>query len=405
MSARPPTVEAHVERPGPAEFRDPAIVKELKRASVWFGLALLIAGVIVLAQPLLLIMGGIIFAVFLDGGARLLGRVLPIGRGFRLALTLVIGFGFVGWVFYYAGTTIAAQFEALRIVVTAQFERLMEFASSLGLIPKGPPTELGSQLLGSVGRLTSAVGSALGAITSVVLMLVIGIFLAIEPRIYDRGIAWMLPLRHRERFYRIADHVAFTLRRLLAGRLLGMVFEGVFTWFMLAHVSQMIGIGPIPMAALLGLITGILAFIPNIGAIVSGVLMVAVGFSAGVNEGLFAIFVYFFVQNVDGYLVIPYIARKTVDLAPAIVLAMQLLMGALFGILGVLFADPILAALKVTLMDLSKENAADAEEGAQMVAAEKPPKAKGSEPAPAAAQAAAPAAAGRRRAPRARRPS
>ena len=405
MSAGPPTVEAHVERPGPAEFRDPAIVKELKRASVWFGLALLIAGVIVLAQPLLLIMGGIIFAVFLDGGARLLGRVLPIGRGSRLALTLVIGFGFVGWVFYYAGTTIAAQFEALRIVVTAQFERLMEFASSLGLIPKGPPTELGSQLLGSVGRLTSAVGSALGAITSVVLMLVIGIFLAIEPRIYDRGIAWMLPLRHRERFYRIADHVAFTLRRLLAGRLLGMVFEGVFTWFMLAHVSQMIGIGPIPMAALLGLITGILAFIPNIGAIVSGVLMVAVGFSAGVNEGLFAIFVYFFVQNVDGYLVIPYIARKTVDLAPAIVLAMQLLMGALFGILGVLFADPILAALKVTLMDLSKENAADAGEGAQTVAAEKPPKAKGSEPVPAAAQAAAPAAAGRRRAPRARRSS
>ena len=394
MGAGPPTVEPHVERPGPAEFRDPAVVKELKRASVWFGLALLIAGVIVLAQPLLLIMGGIIFAVFLDGGARLLGRVLPIGRGFRLALTLILGFGFVGWVFYYAGTTIAAQFEALRIVVTAQFERLMEFAASLGLIPKGPPTNLGTQLLGSVGRLTSAVGSALGAITSVILMIVIGIFLAIEPRIYDRGIAWMLPLRHRESFYRIADHVAFTLRRHLAGRLLGMVFEGIFTWFMLAYVSQLVGVQPIPMAALLGLITGMLAFIPNIGAIVSGVLMVAVGFSTGTNEGFFAIFVYFFVQNVDGYLVIPYIARRTVDLAPAIVLAMQLLMGALFGILGVLFADPILAALKITLMDLSKQNAADAGEGAQLVAAEAPTKTKGSEPTPA----------GRRRGPR-RRPT
>jgi predicted PurR-regulated permease PerM len=398
MGSGPPTVEPHVERPGPAEFRDPAVVKELKRAAVWFGLALLIAGVIVLAQPLLLIMGGIIFAVFLDGGARLLGRVLPIGRGFRLALTLILGFGFVGWVFYYAGTTIAAQFEALRIVVTAQFERLMEFAASLGLIPKGPPTNLGTQLLGSVGRLTSAVGSALGAITSVILMIVIGIFLAIEPRIYDRGIAWMLPLRHRERFYRIADHVAYTLRRLLAGRLLGMVFEGVFTWFMLAYVSQLVGVQPIPMAALLGLITGMLAFIPNIGAIVSGVLMVAVGFSTGPSEGFFAIFVYFFVQNVDGYLVIPYIARRTVDLAPAIVLAMQLLMGALFGILGVLFADPILAALKVTLMDISKDNADKAGEGAQLLAAAEPPETKGSAPVPAAA----PAAAGRRRGPRRR---
>ena len=365
--AEPATIEPHVERPGPAEFRDPAVVRELKRAAVWFGLALLIAGVIVLAQPLLLIIGGVIFAVFLDGGARVLGRFLPIPRGLRLLLALFLGFGFVGWVCWFAGTTIAAQFEALRMVVTAQFDRLMEFAASVGLIPKGPPANLGSQLLGSVGRLTSAVGSALGAITSVILMLVIGIFLAIEPRIYDRGIAWMLPLRHRDRFYRIANHVGFTIRRLLFGRLLGMIFEGVFTWFMLAYVSQLVGLHPIPMAALLGLITGMLAFIPNVGAIVSGVIMVAVGFSAGSSEGLFAIFVYFFVQNVDGYLVIPYIARRTVDVAPAIVLAMQLIMGALFGILGVLFADPILAALKVSLMDLSRDHAAEAGEGPDVV--------------------------------------
>jgi predicted PurR-regulated permease PerM len=409
--AEPATIEPHVERPGPAEFRDPAVVRELKRAAVWFGLALLIAGVIVLAQPLLLIVGGMIFAVFLDGGARVLGRILPIPRGLRLLLTLFLGFGFVGWVFWFAGTTIAAQFEALRIVVTAQFDRLMEFAASLGLIPKGPPSNLGSQLLGSVGRLTSAVGSALGAITSVILMLVIGIFLAIEPRIYDRGIAWMLPLRHRERFYRIAEHVGFTIRRLLFGRLLGMVFEGVFTFVMLAYVGTIVGwifgieIDPIPMAALLGLITGMLAFIPNIGAITSGIIMVAVGFSVGPNEGLWAIFVYFFVQNVDGYLVIPYIARRTVDVAPAIVLAMQLIMGALFGILGVLFADPILAALKVTLMDLSRDHAAEAGEGPEVVDPA-PVKAVGSTAAPARKAAAArkKAPAVRRKAPRQRRP-
>jgi predicted PurR-regulated permease PerM len=186
---------------------------------------------------------------------------------------------------------------------------------------------------------------------------VIGIFLAAEPRIYDRGIAWMLPVRHRAGFYRIAAHVGYTLRRLLFGRLVGMIFEGVFTWFMLAYVSRIFGLGPIPMAALLGLVTGVLAFIPNIGAITSGVLMVAVGFSAGPHQGLYAIFVYFFVQNIDGYLVVPYIARRTVDLAPAIVLGMQLLMGTLFGILGVLFADTILATLKVVLVDLSRQQA------------------------------------------------
>jgi predicted PurR-regulated permease PerM len=348
--AKPPTVEPHVERPGPAEFRDPFVRREMQKAAVWFGMALAIAGVIVLGQPLLLIVGGAIFAVLLDGGVRLLGRYLPIARGWRLGLVLLLGFGFIGWVVWFAGTTISAQFEALRHVVTAQFDRLVAFTESLGVMPKGQSPDIGSQLLGGVGRLTSAVGSVIGGVASVIAMVVIGIFLASEPRLYDRGIAWMLPLRARSGFYRIAEHAGFTLRRLLFGRLIGMTFEGLVTWSLLA-------IGGIPMAGLLGLLTGVLAFIPNIGAITSGVLMIAVGFSTGANHGLWAIMVYFFVHNFEGYVVLPYVARRTVDLAPAVLLAMQLLMGALFGILGVLFADPILATLKVVLVDLSHRQA------------------------------------------------
>ena len=354
------TTEPHVERPGPAEFRDPIVRREMQRAAVWFGMALAIVGVIVLSQPLLLIVGGAIFAVFLDGGVRLIGKVLPIPRGWRLLITVVLGFSFIGWVFWFAGTTIAAQAEALRTVVTAQFNRLAAFAASIGLMPKAQISDFSSQLLGGVGRLTSAVGTVVGAVASLIAMIVIGIFLASEPRLYDRGVAWMLPLRYRSGFYRIAAHAGFTLRRLLFGRLIAMVFEGVFTWFMLS-------LGHIPMAGLLGLLTGVLAFIPNIGAITSGVLMVAVGFSASNSQGLWCILVYFLVHNIDGYVVVPYVARRTVDLAPAVLLAMQLLMGALFGILGILFADPILASLKVVLVDLSHQHAREEEEGPEVV--------------------------------------
>ena len=360
MAQRPATTEPHVERPGPAEFRDPLVRREMQKAAVWFGMALAIIGVVVLGQPILLIVGGAIFAVFLDGGVRLLGRYLPVPRGWRLLIVLVLGFGFIGWVLWFAGTTIAAQFEALRAVVTAQFDRLLAFGASLGLMPQGHPADLGSQLLGGVAHLTSAVGSVIGAVASIVAMIVIGIFLASEPRLYDRGIAWMLPLRSRAGFYRIAAHVGFTLRRLLFGRLIAMVFEGVFTWFMLA-------VGGVPMAGLLGLVTGVLAFIPNIGAITSGILMIAVGFSAGYGHGIWCIIVYFLVHNIDAYLVVPYVARRTVDLAPAVLLAMQLLMAALFGILGVLFADPILATLKVVLVDLSKQHQAEEGEGPDVV--------------------------------------
>src|SRR3546814_18750726 len=76
----------HVEQPGPTEIHDPLIRQELKRASVWLGLALAIIGIAFLSQPLLLIVGGLVFASMLDGGTRPLGRVLPLGSGGRLAL-------------------------------------------------------------------------------------------------------------------------------------------------------------------------------------------------------------------------------------------------------------------------------------------------------------------------------
>lgn len=339
--------KTHVEQPGPAEFHDPLIRREFQRAWVWIGSLLLVAAVILLSQPLLLIVGGLVFAVLLDGGTRLLGRYLPLPRGVRLAIVTLAGFGFLGWVLWYAGTTFAAQFEALRLTVEAQVMRLYAWAAGHGLVPEGSSDTVVQQLLGSLGRVTSVVGSAIGAFTSAFLILIIGIFFAVEPKVYDRGVAWMLPMRHRGDYYAILSAVGFTLRRLLFGRLVGMVVEGLFTFAMLWA-------GGVPMAALLGLLTGILAFIPNLGAITSGVLMVAVGFSAGPDQGLWAIFTYFAVQNIDGYLILPYIARKTVDLAPAVVLAAQLIFGALFGFLGLLLADTIMAALKVTLEQLAE---------------------------------------------------
>ena len=345
--AKDPESPRPSENPGPADLSSRSVREEARKAAVWLGMALAIATLITLAQPILLIIGGMVFAVILDGGTRLLGRALPIGRGWRLAIVTLAGFGFIGWTFYFAGTTLAEQAGTLRVVVSEQLARLMAYLEAVGLMPDGGLPSIGNQLLGGVGRLASAVNTAVGIVSSIILVLVIGIFIAIEPRLYDRGLAWMLPLERRSSFYDISDHVGFMLRRLMAGRLLGMLVEGIGTWLMLMW-------GGVPMAALLGLLTGVLAFIPNIGAIVSGLLMVAVGFSAGTDAGLWAIFTYLLVQTVDGYLIVPYVARRTVDLAPALVLAAQLIFGALFGFMGLLLADPIVAAVKTTLEDLSK---------------------------------------------------
>ncbi|HEV2078886.1 MAG TPA: AI-2E family transporter [Allosphingosinicella sp.] len=341
--------DLHIEERGPTEMRDPLIRHELKRASVWIGLALLIVGIAVLAQPILLIIGGLVFASMLDGGTRLLGRVLPIGRGWRLLIVTLAFVAFLAGTVWLTGTQIAQQAETFQAVMTKQLNRGLEWVGSFGVVPAD--LEIGQilqQLTGSLGRLTYAVTSVLGALTSLVMIMVIGLFIAAEPRLYERGVAWMFPIRMREPFYRTADRMAFTLRRLMAGRLIGMAVEGIGTWILLWA-------GGVPMAALLGLLTGILAFLPNIGAIISGVLIIVVGFSVSFETGLWAIAVYAIVQIVDGYLIVPYVARKTVDLAPAMVLGAQLLFGALFGILGLALADPIVALAKAGLQQKSIE--------------------------------------------------
>ncbi|MBX3565764.1 MAG: AI-2E family transporter [Sphingomonas sp.] len=332
-----------VQEPGPNEMRDPLVRAELKRASVWFGLAIAVALVVLLIQPLLIIFGGLVFASMLDGGARLLGRILPIPRTLRIVITILLAIAFVAGVFYLTGVQIAQQAEQLRTTLEVQANRVAAWASEMGLMPgRSDLTGLVQQAIGSVGRLTSAVGSVIGAATSMLMIAILGLFLALEPRTYERGLQWMVPIEHRDEFAITLARMATTMRRLLAGRLFGMLFEGVITWLALWAAG-------VPMALLLGIITGVLAFIPNIGAFISGVLMIAVGFSAGPETGVWAIIVYFAVQNFDGYVVLPLVARHTVDMPPALTIASQILASALFGVLGLALADPMVAMIKVAL--------------------------------------------------------
>ncbi|SDC01295.1 Predicted PurR-regulated permease PerM [Sphingomonas sp. YR710] len=337
-----------MEQPGPSDSRSETTSYELHRAAVWLGLAVAIALLWMLVQPLLLIVGGLVFASMLDGGTRLLGRILPIARGWRLMMVCLAVVAFFAWTFYFAGSQIAGQAEALRTVVAAQLSKLFDWAHAMGLIPKsGGGQAIANEIMGSFDRLTSWVGSALGAVSSLAMIIVLGVFISAEPRLYERGIAWLLPLEKRAGFYRTTDRMGFTLRRLMAGRLLGMAVEGV-------GVGVALSIVGVPMAALLGVLTGILAFLPNIGSIISGVLIILVGFSAGFETGIWAVAIYVAVQMIDGYLIVPAVARRSVDLPPALILGTQLLLGSLLGIMGLALADPIVAMIKVFLEERSK---------------------------------------------------
>ncbi|MCU6454597.1 AI-2E family transporter [Sphingomonas sp. A2-49] len=358
MSAAP-SAPATVQEASPNELRDPFIRQELKRATVWLGLACTIALAVILVQPLLIIFAGLVFAALLDGGVRLLGRVLPIGRGWRLLIVVLLTIAFLFGTFYLTGVQVSAQFTQLRSTLESQANRLAGWLSSQGLMPGASDVSgIARQALSSVGRITSWVGTAFGALTTMFMIIVIGLFVAIDPGTYGRGLEWMVPRRNRAEFAVVLDRMGKTLRRLLAGRLLGMLAEGVLTGIALT-------IGGVPMAMILGILTGLFAFIPNIGAFISGALMIAVGFSAGTDVGYWAIGTYVIVQGFDGYVLLPIVAKKTVDLPPALTLGAQIMASALFGILGLALADPMTAMVKTALeRSAEREGETDDADGA-----------------------------------------
>src|SRR6187399_525982 len=276
-------------RSSPTVIANPALRFEAKRALVWVMVVGLTILAIYISEALLVIFGAMVFAAMLDGGARLLGRVLKIGRGWRIGIVILLAVLFFVWLGQFAGSQISREAAQLPEIVTLQSARLLAWLDDQGFeIDPRDVQGLAGQLISGVGIVTRAIGGVLGAVSTLFLVAVIGIYVAFEPRLYERGVAWMLPREQREDFHVTASRMGATMRRLMAGRLVGMVFEGVFTWFMLWVYG-------VPMAALLGILTGLLAFIPNLGALIAGALMVLVGFSGGTDMGLYTVIVYFVV--------------------------------------------------------------------------------------------------------------
>jgi predicted PurR-regulated permease PerM len=334
--------------PSPVEVHDPLIRDTLKQAFVWLGLASALFLAWHLAGALLLIVGGLVFAAFLDLVARWVGRLWNGPRGVRLAVVVLVFLGLLIGFLGLAGYQLADQAGELSRTLDAQIRRVSLLLEKYGIATisgnerGGPLAGLASQVIGSFGKLTQALGTAAGAIGSFILIMVLGIYIAAEPRLYERGVEWLAPIRARRDVRVLGDELAETLRRWTLGRLIAMLFEGIFT-------TTALLIAGVPLAPLLGLIAGILAFIPNIGAFISGALIVLVGFSVGTETGLAALAVYLVLQFVEGNFITPFVERRVVDIAPAVTLGAQLLFGALFGLLGVALAVPIVAMLKVGL--------------------------------------------------------
>lgn len=177
---------------------------------------------------------------------------------------------------------------------------------------------------------------AFGALGSFVIMLFIGLYVAIDPGCYRRGLVHVLAPSARLRGEEVLAKAASTLRNWLVAQLMAMTVVGVLTWLGLWAIG-------VPLAPILGLIAALFAFIPNIGPVIAAVPALLLAIPEGATTALLVVGVYLAVQAFESYLITPLILQERVSLPPALVISVQLLLGVLFGILGLALATPLTA--------------------------------------------------------------
>ncbi len=175
---------------------------------------------------------------------------------------------------------------------------------------------------------------------TLVLLLVLSLFLAGERDRLHSGLRRLLPDDAQPVFDECWRRVGGTLRRWTLGILVAMVSMGVFT-------AVGLYIAGIELPLLLGFLTFLGTFVPYAGAIASAVPGLAIALAQSPRHFLSALVVYGLVHVVEGYLVEPLIMHRAVKLQPALLLFWQALMGAVFGVVGVIAATPLLATAQV----------------------------------------------------------
>jgi predicted PurR-regulated permease PerM len=174
---------------------------------------------------------------------------------------------------------------------------------------------------------------------------ILAVYLAIEPELYVEGLARMLPPRRRARGREVIQAVAHALRWWLVGRVVSMLAVGVLTALALA-------IAGIPAALALGVLAGMLSFVPYIGPIASVVPALLATIPGWPWQPLWVLVIYSGVQFLEGNFITPLVQKRAVAMPPVVLLTAQIAFGLLFGLMGVFLATPLAVAAMVLVQTL-----------------------------------------------------
>lgn len=296
---------------------------------------------------LLLIFAAALLAIFLRGLADILRKWIPIGEGWLVMLVAGLLVLVIAGAVALLAPSVAEQVRVLRVEVPKSAQSagqyLLQFSWGRTLMDQLPSADEvmtkidAASVMSRVGGFFS---STLGALGNVLITILLAIYLASEPRFYSEGMTKFFPTDRRKRVSEVLDAIYETLRWWLIGKVASMLFIGILTWIGLSIIG-------VPLALTLGLIAGLLSFIPNFGPILSAIPAILLAFIDSPISALYVLGLYGGVQVVESNVVTPIIERETVELAPALTIIFQLALGAMIGGLGLVLATPLLAVVVV----------------------------------------------------------
>jgi len=281
-------------------------------------------------------------------------RGLPRTWGVLAVLAAIVGvFWLLGLALVPAVEAQSRQFaEAFPTLLDEAFalaDRLKSFfglGTQVGLDPESL-SRVGRQALsGSTVSTAAGVGlTAANVISLGVVVFIATIYLVIRPEPWVNGFVSLFPAGWRQRTREVLQVLYQTVQRWFLGQLAAMTFIAVF-W---AISLSLIGV---PFALLIGIFSGMISFIPYLGALISIVIPVLLALISDPFTVIWVILAFVIIQQIEGNILQPIVMSRAVDLHPALVVFAILVMGTLFGLIGVFLAVPLVAALQVLVREL-----------------------------------------------------
>ena len=326
------------------------------------------------AATLFLIFAGMLLGVALNAISNLLGRVIRLPHALRLTIVCLVLAGLLSGVVFLGGSTIAQQAKVLSDTIKSQLVTVKAFldkngvdtsyfnlgnasaAPAAGASPSetpAAPAAAAPRNLPSASEFASSGGAIvsqtlkllLGTVSAVgnfFIVLFLGLTFAAQPSVYRKGLLFMAPVQHRARATIIVDRIGDTLERWLIAQILTMAAVFLVTWIGLALIG-------IQSAFILGIQAGLLAFIPTVGALLAGLIVVLASLASGWVAALSAFVLFLGVHALESYILTPIIQRQALDIPPATLFGFQILLGVVFGIWGLALALPLMAIVKVMI--------------------------------------------------------